>query len=90
MGRQVFLIEFKFPMGSTGEWIAFSAKARESSLTGIWEIYSIHSDSLDKSPFGKILLKKEINTWIDPDSNQETLLAALVGRAIDKSQNTAK
>lgn len=90
MGRQVFLIEFKFPIGSTGEWVPFSAKARESSLTGIWEIYSIHSDSLDKSPFGKILLKKLLNTWIDLESNQETLLTALVGRAIDKSQNTAK
>ena len=77
-------------MGPTGEWVPFSAKARESALTGVWEIYSIHSDSLDKSPFGKILLKKQTNTWIDLDSNQETLLTALVGRAIEKSQNTAK
>ena len=77
-------------MGSIGEWIAFSAKARESSLIGTWEVYDIRSDSLDRSPFDKILVKKQINAWIDLDSNQETLLTALVGRAIDKIQNPAK
>ncbi len=90
MGIQTFLIEFKYPIEPSGQWMSFSARVRESPLAGMWEIYSISSDGHTKPPYEKLLLKKDLNNWIDVDSNEETLFAALVGRAIDNVVNKGK
>ena len=79
-------IEFKFPVGPGGEWASFSARAREP-LTDIWEVYSVRSYSQAIAPFQTMYLIKELNTWKDRDLKQETLLAALVGRAIEKAKS---
>lgn len=90
MAKEVFHIEFKFPIEPAGEWTSFSAKARESFLPDTWEIYSVLSDNGTKAPFQTLFLKKEFNSWKDRDSNQETLLAALIGRAIDNAKNRGR
>jgi hypothetical protein len=84
MANEVFNIEFKFPTGHASEWGMFAAKARQSA-TDAWEIYSVLSYSQAAVPFQNMILIKEMNEWRDSESNQETLLAALVGRAIDKA-----
>ena len=89
MAKEVFEIEFKFPVGPEGEWASFSAKAREP-LTDKWEIYSILSHSHAIVPFQTLFLTREMKTWKDRDSKEETLLAALVGRAIDNAKNRMK
>jgi hypothetical protein len=84
-GMAKFLeIEFKFPVGPEGEWASFSARAREP-LTNIWEIYSVRSHSQAVAPFQTMYLIKELNSWKDREVRQETLLTALVGRAIEKA-----
>ena len=87
MAKEVFHIEFKFPIEPGGEWVSFSAKARESFLPDTWEIYSVLSDSGTKAPFQTLFIRKELTHWKDRDLNQETLLAALIGRAIDNATN---
>lgn len=90
MANPVFLIEFKYPIEPSGQWASFSARVRETPISGIWEIYFIKSEGSAKLPYDKIILKKVLNSWIDVDSNQETLFAALVGRALDNAVNKGK
>ena len=90
MNKQVLAIEFRFPAEPEGNWVTFSAKARESALTGIWEVYSFSSGSRTQLPVKKVFLKKQTNTWVEIDSNRETLLSALIGRAIDKNKRMEK
>jgi hypothetical protein len=86
VATEVFNIEFKFPTGRAIEWNTFAAKAREAA-DGIWEIYSVQSYSEAAALFKtKRLIKSTIN-WKESESNRETLLAALIGRAIDKATN---
>jgi len=89
MAQEVFEIEFRFPVDPEGEWVSFSAKAREL-LTDTWEIYSVLSRSQAIAPFQTMFLIKEPKCWKDRELNQETLLAALVGRAIDNAKNRWK
>jgi hypothetical protein len=84
MDKHVFSIEFRFPAKPSGDWVSFFAKVREATLTGIWEVYSFSSDDQTKLPVDKVFLKKQMGTWIEVDNNKETLLSALIGRAIDK------
>jgi hypothetical protein len=86
MANEVFNIEFKFPTNPSGEWATFAAKARESE-TGAWEIYSVLSYGQAAAPFQTKMLTKHLNKWKDSELNRETLLAALIGRAIDKATN---
>ncbi len=90
MDKQAFSIEFRFPAEPGGNWVTFSAKARESSLTDVWEIFSFKSDGDARLPVKKVFLKKQSNTWVEIDSNKETLLSALIGRAIDKNKRMGK
>jgi len=90
MANEVFHIEFKFPVAPAGEWILFSAKARESAVADTWDIYSILPDGKGKAPWQTLVLKKEAASWKDQDSNQETLLAALIGRAIDSAKSRTR
>ena len=90
MDKQAFSIEFRFPVEPAGNWVTFSAKVRESSLTDIWEVHSFKSDGQDKLPVKKVFLQKQTNTWVEIDSNKETLLSALIGRAIDKNKRPRK
>jgi hypothetical protein len=82
MANEILNIEFKFPIDHAGEWGSFGAKAREL-LAGTWEIYSVLSYGQAEPPFQTLYLIKEITFWKDRDLNQETLLSALIGRAID-------
>ena len=89
MAKEVFEIEFKFPVDSEGKWASFSAKAREP-LTDTWEIYSVLSHSQAVPPFQTMFLIKELKSWKDRELKQETLLSALVGRAIDKAKSRGR
>jgi len=90
MDKQMFSIEFRFPAEPAGSWVSFSAKARESSLTGIWEVFSFRSDGQAALPVKKVFLRKQTTTWVEIESNKETLLSALIGRAIDKNKRIEK
>jgi hypothetical protein len=89
MANEVLNIDFKFPTDPTGEWGSFGAKAREL-FAGTWEIYSVLSYGQAEPPFQTLFLIKEMTYWKDRDLNQETLLAALIGRAIDSAKNRVR
>ena len=89
MLNEVFEIEFKFPVDPEGRWASFSAKAREP-LTDTWEVYSVLSHSQAIVPFQTLFLIKELKSWKDRELKQETLLSALVGRAIEKAKNRGR
>jgi hypothetical protein len=89
MANEVFEIEFKYPVDAEGKWTSFSAKAREL-LTDTWEIYSVLSHSQAVAPFETLFLVKELKSWKDRELRQETLLSALVGRAIEKARNRGR
>ena len=86
MAGDVFNIEFKFPSDQAVEWSTFAAKVRQSTA-GVWEIYAVQSYSEAAVPFETKLLFKDESEWKEPETNRETLLAAIVGRAIDKATN---